>query len=75
MGFIPGLAQWGKDLALPQAVVEVTDTAQVLHCCGRGIGQQLQLRLPLAWEPSYATGVTLKNQRNLKIEETNQETD
>ena len=29
MGLIPGLAQWVKDLALPQAVVSVTDTARI----------------------------------------------
>ena len=38
---IPGLAQWVKDLALPWAVVEVTDVAQILHCRGCGIGRQL----------------------------------
>ena len=34
---IPGLAQWVKDLMLPQAVVQVTDSAQIPHCCGCGI--------------------------------------
>ena len=40
-GLIPGLAQWVKDLALPWAVVEVTDMAHILPCCGCGIGRQL----------------------------------
>ena len=36
-GSIPGLAQWVKD----PAGVSVTDSAQILCCCG--CGQQLQL--------------------------------
>ena len=42
---IPGLAHWVKDPELPGAVVEVTGMARILHCCGSGIGQRLQLRL------------------------------
>ena len=40
---IPGLAQWGKDPALPRAVVEVADVAGILCCCGCGVGLRLQL--------------------------------
>ena len=29
VGLIPGLARWVKDPALPQAVAEVTDAAQI----------------------------------------------
>ena len=43
MGSIPSLAQWVKDLALMQAVAEVTDVAQIWCCCGCGIGRWLQL--------------------------------
>ena len=41
-GLIPAPAEWVKDLALPQAVAQVTDEAQI-HC-GRGAGWQLQLQ-------------------------------
>ena len=40
-GSIPGLTQWVKDLALPKAVMQVADTAQIWRCCICGIGQQL----------------------------------
>ena len=43
-GLIPVLAQWFKDPTLLQAVSWVTDVAQILCCCGCGVGQQLQLR-------------------------------
>ena len=42
-GQIPGLAQWVKDLALPGAVVQVADVAQIPCCCGSGVGRWLQL--------------------------------
>ena len=38
VGSIPGLSQWVKDLVLLWAMVQVIDTAWVLHCCGSGIG-------------------------------------
>ena len=43
-GLIPGLAQWVKDLALPWAAVYAADVAGIWHCCGCGVGQQLQLQ-------------------------------
>ena len=37
-GWLPGLAQWVKDLALLQAAAYVTDVAWIPHCCGCGYG-------------------------------------
>ena len=58
-GLTPGLAQWVKDPALPRAVVQVTDAAQIWHGSGCGIGRQLQLCLIqfLAWEIPHASGL------------------
>ena len=44
-GSIPDLAQRVKDLALPQAAVQVADAAQIWRGCGCGVGWQLQLQL------------------------------
>ena len=35
VGSIPGLIQYSKD----PVVVQVTDAAQIQHCCGLGVGQ------------------------------------
>ena len=40
-GLIPDLTQWVEDLALPWAVVWVTDATWMPNCCGCGVGQQL----------------------------------
>ena len=49
-GLTPGLTQWVRDLALPWALVKVTDAALVL-CYLAVVGQQLQLQFrPLALE-------------------------
>ena len=51
VGSIPGLAQWVKSLALAWAVVDV---AQILHCCGCGVGR------PPAPETPYTADAALK---------------
>ena len=56
VGSIPDLAQWVKNPVLLWAVVQVIAMAQMLRCCGCGVGQQLQLRFwLLTWELPYAT--------------------
>ena len=40
---------------------------RILHCCGCGVGWQLAAAPPtgpLAWEPPYAAGETLKKQKD-----------
>ena len=44
---IPGLTQWVEDPALLWAVVQFADAAQILSCCGCGVGQWLQLQFDL----------------------------
>ena len=44
VGLIPGLARWVEDLALLCVVVQVADVARIPHCCGCGVGQQVQLQ-------------------------------
>ena len=43
-GSIPGLTQWLKDLALPQAAVYVANAARIPHRCSCGVDRQLQLQ-------------------------------
>jgi len=43
MGLIPGLPQRVKDPVLPQAVAKLADAVPIPHCCGCGIGPQVQL--------------------------------
>ena len=42
-GLIPGPGQRVKGPALLQAMMQVTEVAQILCCCGCGCGWQLQL--------------------------------
>ena len=42
-GWILGLAQWVKYLVLLQATPKATEVAWIWHCCGYGIGWQVQL--------------------------------
>ena len=61
---IPGLVQWIKNLALLWAVMWLADAAQIPCCCGSGVGRQLVLGRPLAWEPPYAVGAGLEKTKN-----------
>ena len=64
---IPGLSQWVKDLALLQAMVEVTDVAWIWCRCGYCEGQMLQLQ----FDPSPGTVIchrcSTKNRRREDI--------
>ena len=44
VGSIPGPTQWVEDPALPQALVQAADVAQIWCCCGCGVVRQLQLQ-------------------------------
>ena len=52
-GSIHDLTQWGKDLALPQAAVLVTDVALTLCRCGCGVGSSCSSDL----SPSPGTSI------------------
>ena len=46
------------------SLVEVTDAAQIWHCCGYGAGQQLQLQFdPYPGNFHNAMDMTLKKQK------------
>ena len=44
-GSFPGLTRWVRDLALPQAAIQVADVTGIRCCRGYSIGWQLQLQL------------------------------
>ena len=50
-------------------MVQVTDVAQILHCCGSGVGWKQQLRFNLAWGPPYATGEAHQKDKRQKKKE------
>ena len=65
VGFIPGLAQWVKDLVSPWdegvGCRWSSDTALLWLWCRLEAAAPIQ---PLAWESPYAVGVALKRQKN-----------
>ena len=66
LGWIPGLSS--LRIGLQQAVVEVTDEAQIWHCCDYGVCRPASVApvCPLAWELPYATGEALKRPKKKK---------
>ena len=59
-GSIPGLAQWVKDLALPRAMVQVTDAAQMWLWWRTAAAAPTG---PLAWKPPHVVGTALKTNK------------
>ena len=68
-GSLPSLAHWLKDPALLSAVVQVTDMAWILFCCGYTCVVQdgsCSADLTSSWEPPYSMGVALKKKKRPK---------
>ena len=42
VGLIPVLTQWVKDPVLLRAAAQAEDVAWIPHCCGCGVGRQVQ---------------------------------
>ena len=62
---IPGLSQWVKGLALPQAA-QVADVAWILWLwCTPAVAGPIP---PLAWELPYAAGMALKKEKRKKMQ-------
>ena len=64
-GSLPGLPPWVKDPALLQAVVLVTDAAQIPCCCGCGVGPSTDS------SPSLGTSICCGCRPKKKINEQN----
>ena len=64
--FIPGLAQWVRNLALPCAVVQISDVAWIPRCCGCGVGGQLQLLFNLETSKCLGCGPKKQNKNKTK---------
>ena len=68
MGSIPGPSQWVEDPALPWAVVQVTDSAQI-SLTWLWLWYKLVATVPiatLAWEPPHAACAALKKDKKKK---------
>ena len=59
---IPGLAQWVKDLALPQAAAQVTDSVWI-HCLAYGVASSCSSD---STSGPYATGEAIKRKEKKK---------
>ena len=60
---IPDFAQWFKDLALLQAVVQVRDVTWIQCCCGYGIDPSCSSNSTLAQELPCAAGAAVKRKK------------
>ena len=68
-GSTPSLAQWFKDLALPQALVQVTDATRIWHLASLCLWHRLAaaaLIQPLAWELLNAMCAAIKKEGKKK---------
>jgi len=61
---IPDVAQWVKDLALPQAMAQVMDMAQILCCRAVTQASAKATSQPLAQELPYARREAIKRKNN-----------
>ena len=61
---IPDVAQWVKDLALPQAMAQVMDMAQILCCRAVTQASAEAPSQPLAQELPYARREAIKRKNN-----------
>ena len=65
---ILGLTQRVKDLALPQAVTQVTDVAWIWRCCGCGIGISCSYDLTPGLRTSICRRCALKKKKERKMQ-------
>ena len=65
-GLMPGLTKCVKDPALPWAVVQVADVAQIPHCYGCGVSQQLSSNLTPSLGTSICHGCSPKKKMKRK---------
>ena len=56
----------GLRSGVAMSLVWIADAAQILHCCGCGVGWQLQLLFNSVWELPYVVDVALKAKKKKK---------
>ena len=64
VGLIPGIGQWLKDPALPQAKAQIMDAAWIWCCCGCGCSPTAAVCIwPLSWELPYTMRAAQKRRK------------